>query len=237
MSTRAPGATAESGPRPEPGDTLYLEKVIGGPWDSVMTGASGDTMTISAPRRGGSAVGLAPGRALLISYAKNLVPCEVDAVWVDGPSEVGGEQIAVVRLTGTPRRMQRRSAVRVPVQLLVSAQAVGGAGEGPAWGTAAVTENLSAGGALLRLADPVDPGVEIPLTIRPPADGADPGDMCDHMQLVGRVVRCDRDRPGPCPWRVALAFVDLTPAQEEAMVRYIFRLQREARARESGMAS
>lgn len=226
MSTSAATDHAETGPPPEPGATLYIEGVLGGPWLSVLSGRAGDTITMSAPRRAGTPVGLASGREFLLCYSVRAVPCEVDAVWVEGPVEIAGERAAVVRMVGAPRRLQRRGAVRVPVQIIVRARSAEDAD--PPLSVAAVTENLSAGGALLRMGEAVEPGREMVVTLQPPGEA-------QVIEVPSRVVRSDRDPAGPRAWRVALAFTDLARYDEERLVRYVFRLQREARARETGM--
>lgn len=226
MSRSAAARHAETGPPPGPGATLYIEGVLGGPWLSVLSGRAGDTITMSAPRRAGTPVGLAAGREFLLCYSVRAVPCEVDAVWVEGPVDIGGERAAVVRMLGEPRRLQRRGAVRVPVQIVVRARSADD--DAPPVSVAAVTENLSAGGALLRMGDALEPGREMIVTLQPPGDP-------QPIEVPSRVVRSDRDLAGPRPWRVALAFTELGRRDEERLVRYVFRLQREERARETGM--
>lgn len=223
-------AAPETGPPPSPGDSLYIEGVLGAPWLSQAIAVSGDTVTMAAPRRAGVAAGLAAGREFLLAYSVREVPCEVDAIWVEGPVRVGGDEIVIARMDGAPRRMQRRDAVRVPVSIVVRASIDDEEGDEPV-PVAAVTENLSAGGALLRMSDPVTAGAELTITIQPPGSDDPP------MGLPARVVRCDREPGQPRPWRVALAFDNPTRAQQESLVRYIFRLQREWRARETGMRS
>jgi c-di-GMP-binding flagellar brake protein YcgR len=158
------------------------------------------------------------------------VPCEVDAIWVEGPVRLGDDEIVIARMAGAPRRMQRREAVRVPVSFIVRASLGDDDAEQPV-SVAAVTENLSAGGALLRMAEALDAGTPLTITLQPPGSDGSP------MDLPARVVRSDREPGHERPWRVALAFDNPTRAQQESIVRYIFRLQREWRARETGMHS
>ena len=232
MSTADVKVPLHAGTTPEAGATLYIEGVIDGPWVSVAASCEGDVVTMSAPRRGGAPIGLRPGREFLLCYSVRAVPCEVDASWVDGPRDVGGESIATVRMRGAPRRLQRRNAVRVPVNLIVRARPVAegdeaeGDADAPA-SVAVVTENLSAGGALMRMDDPLPVDTLVTVTIDGFGEGA--------VDLASRVVRCDHDPSALHPWRVAVAFTDLSGTEEENLVRYVFRIQREARARESGM--
>lgn len=230
MSPPARAASPEAGPPPSPGDSLYIEGVLGGPWLSEAIAVSGDTVTMAAPRRAGASAGLASGREFLLAYSVREVPCEVDAIWVEGPVRLGDDQIVIVRMASVPRRMQRREAVRVPVSIIVRAS-IGEEEVDEPVSIAAITENLSAGGALLRMAEAVDAGTPLTVTIQTPGSTDPP------MELVARVVRSDREPGHERPWRVALAFDHPTRAQQDSLVRYIFRLQREWRARETGMRS
>jgi hypothetical protein len=227
MSTAGHPST-ETGPSPDPGADIFLEGVAGGPWESVLIARSGALITVSAPRRGGQFAGPDAGRRITLCYSVRGVPCELGAVWVEGPIEMGGEAVAVVRALGGPRRIQRRGAVRVPVTIVARARPANSGALEPG-GIAAITENLSAGGTLLRMREPVEVGDEIAVTIHVPASGDEP------MEILGRVVRCDRAPTGNRDWRVALAFDRITAEHERALVGLVFRLQHEQRGRETGM--
>lgn len=231
MSPSVVDTPHELGPPPERGMTLYLEDPVAGPWLSVVEDREGDLVVLAAPRRSGGGVSAPAGRAVVLAYAVREVPCEVDAEWVEGAHIRGGAHVVVLRMTGPPRRMQRRTAVRVPVELVVRARTdVDEADEAAEpLSVAAVTENLSAGGALMRMPDAVAIGTEVTVTLHTPGE---PGAA---MEIPSRVVRCDRELSGSRPWRVALAFQRLVPAEEERIVRFLFRTQRERRARETGM--
>jgi hypothetical protein len=230
MSRSPSPAAQETGRPPAPGDALYIEGVLGAPWLSQAIAVSGDTVTMAAPRRAGVATGLASGREFLLAYSVREVPCEVDAIWLEGPVRVGDDEIVIARMAGPPRRMQRREAVRVPVSIVVRASIEDEQADEPV-SVAAITENLSAGGALLRMADAVEAGTQLTVTIQPPGSDEPP------MDLPARVVRSDRETGNERPWRVALAFDHSTRAEHEALVRYVFRIQREWRGRETGMRS
>ncbi|MEQ9336428.1 MAG: PilZ domain-containing protein, partial [Miltoncostaeaceae bacterium] len=229
--TRPRTRSRSAGAMCERGMTLYIEDPVAGPWLSVVEDREGDLVVLAAPRRSGGGISAGAGRAVVLAYAVRQVPCEVDAEWVEGAHIRAGAQVVVLRMTGPPRRLQRRSAVRVPVELVVRARPEPGeAPEADAPGVAAVTENLSAGGALMRMPQAVETGVEVLVTLHTPGEAGGP------MEILSRVVRCDRERSGGRPWRVALAFQRLSSDEEERIVRFLFRTQRERRARETGMA-
>lgn len=212
-------------PLPERGVRVLLDGLPGGPWSTVVDGREGDVLALAAPRLGGRVVRLPLRRSFLVAYAHREVPCEVDAELVDGP---GGDAAVpyLARVTGAPRRMQRRSAVRVPIHLMAQAS-VGDDHDGVPLG--AVTENLSAGGALLRVADPIAVGAAVRVRLQC-------GGEAGTLEFGASVVRCDRTPGDQRPWRVALAFPDISPADEDRLVRFVFERQRALRSRESGRA-
>lgn len=223
MSPAAPVAP-DVAPLPERGERVLLDGLPGGPWTTVVDGRADATLALAAPRLGGEVVRLPLRRPFVVAYSHREVPCEVDAELVAGPSDAGPDDTYIARTSGPARRMQRRGAVRVPVHLIAIASPADGDG-GHALG--AVTENLSAGGALLRVGVPLDAGVRVRLTIQ---CGAATG----TLDLAGRVVRCDREGDGPRPWRAGVAFDDLGRADEDRLVRFVFERQRRLRAREAG---
>ncbi len=122
--------------------------------------------------------------------------------------------------------MQRRGAVRVSVHLMVHASIPDGREE---VSTGAITENLSAGGALLRLGKAIEVGSPLVTTV---LCGGDAG----AIDVAGRVVRCDRVDAQERPFRVAIAFLEIPQADEDRLVRFIFERQREMRRRADGIA-
>lgn len=217
----------DAGPLPERGARVWVT-VDGGDaeWTAIVDGSGGDHLFLTVEAGAGPPPGLDPERRLLVTYSNREVPCEAEAVLAT--VEAGPERIAL-RLAGPPRRNQRRSAVRVPVDLIVRARRAGEADDGAVPETfAAVTENLSAGGVLLRADHAVPVGTELLICLQPGGDAP-------TMELPSRIVRCDRDPAAVRPWRLAVAFTRTTPAQEEHIIRYLFRIQREARRREAGL--
>ncbi len=215
----------DTAPLPGRGERVMLDGLPGGPWPTVVDGCSDAGLAVAPPRLGGRPVPLPLRRRFVLAYTHREIPCEVDAELVAGPAP-GASDPYVARTHGSPRRLQRRRAVRVPIHLIALASVDDDAGEAM---VGAVTENLSAGGALLRAARPLETGT--PLTVRIMC-GGDTG----PLELEGRVVRCDRTPGEQRPWRIGLAFADPEPADEERLVRFVFERQRELRARETGMA-
>ena len=224
--TPAAGTLADTAPLPGRGERVVLDGLPGGPWSTIVEREHDGVLSLAPPRLGGRPVPLPLQRAFTLAYTLREVPCEVEAVLVSGP-ERDQEGLYDARTTGTPRRMQRRGAVRVGVNLLVHAR-LGDDEDGQAIG--AVTENLSAGGALLRLASPVRIGAPMQVAVH---CGGSVGDL----EVTATTVRCDRlESGGERPWRIAITFAELTGAQEDGLVRFVFERQRERRSREAGLA-
>ena len=214
---------------PSRGMQAMLEDVPGGPWLTTIDGMAdeGASVLFAPPRLGGKVVRLPLRRVARVSYSLSDVPCEIDAEIVSGPDD--GEGSYTARVVGGPRRMQRRTAVRVPINLLAHASTVPERpGDRPA-DIGAVTENLSGGGALLRSSEPLAAGSVLTVTV-------ECGGSVGTVTLSGRVVRCDNVDAGDHPWRVAIAFVDPPVATQDKLVRFLFERQRELRRRESGLA-
>ncbi|WP_217915218.1 PilZ domain-containing protein [Miltoncostaea marina] len=201
-------------PLPPRGTRVVLDGLPGGPWTSAVEAVRDDVVLLDAPRLGGRPVRLPLRRPFVIAYAHRLVPCEVDAELVAEPS--GGRGAYAARVSGEPRRIQRRRAVRVPVRLIARAS-LGDDHDGRPVG--AVTENLSAAGALLRLPHAI--GVDSVMRV-----SVECGGEAGTMHIAGRVVRCDLVPGGDRPWRVAIAFLDLPQPEEDRLVRFVFGCER-----------
>lgn len=224
MSAVVPTAH-EAAPLPERGTRVLLDGLPGGPWTSLVEGLSGGTLMLDPPRLGGELVPLPLGLRFVVAYTCREIPCEVDAELVAGPGPDGAGGYSA-RVIGTGRRLQRRGAVRVPVHLIVQAQTPGGEEE---VSTGAITENLSAGGALLRVKGAIEVGAPLLTTV---LCGGEAG----SLHIEGRVVRCDRVDAQERPFRVAIAFLDMPRADEDRLIRFIFQRQREVRRRAEGIA-
>jgi len=221
----AASAASDTAPLPERGGRVMLDGLPGGPWSTVVVGVAADTLALAAPRLGGRVVRLPLRRAFVVAYTHREIPCEVDAELVEGPGP-GSTGPYVARVTGAPRRIQRRRAVRVPVHLMAQADLGDDVDGAP---LRAVTENLSAGGALLRAARPIDAGGHVEITIQC-------GGEAGTLELTANVVRCDHTSSDARPWRVALAFLDMPATDEDRLVRFLFERQRELRARDTGLS-
>jgi c-di-GMP-binding flagellar brake protein YcgR len=220
--TAAATPAIDPAPLPDKGDRVMLDGLPGGPWTSVVVGVAEGVLLVDAPRLGGRLVPLPLGRRFVLAYSSREVPCEVDAEMVAGPT-ADGRGGYTARLLGAARRLQRRGAVRVPVHLIVQASLAGDDEDAP---VGAVTENLSAGGVLLRVAKALEAGAPVTTSV---FCGGDAG----TLDIGGRVVRCDR-LSGERPFRVAIAFLDMPRGDEDRLVRFVFERQREMPRRGAG---
>lgn len=215
----------EAAPFPDRGARVLLDGLPGGPWTSVVENLDGAMLAIAPPRLGGKTVTLPLNLRFVVAYTSREIPCEVDAELVERPAP-DGRNTYTAKLLGQGRRMQRRSTVRVSVHLIVHASLGGGQ---QALSIGAITENLSAGGALLRLRHAIEVGSELTTTVH---CGGDAG----AIEIAGRVVRCDQVDSEDRPSRVAIAFADMNRSDEDRLVRFIFERQRQMRRRETGVA-
>lgn len=222
MTPAAP--TRATAPLPGRGERVVLDGLPGGPWTTVVEREGDDVLELAPPRLGGRPVPLPLHRAFTLAWTVREVPCEADARLVSGPGP-GEEGRYEARTIGPARRMQRRGAVRVPVNLIVHYR-LGDGTDAAVIG--AITENLSAGGALLRLAEPIEAGSRLDVTVH---CGGQAGDLT----VAAVAVRCDRLESGDRPWRIALAFDELAPAEEDRLVRFVFERQRDLRRRDAGL--
>lgn len=215
------------GPLPLPGTEVWLEDLPMGPLGSIVSEIRGDRVRLEPPRLGGNEVALAPGRDIAVTYSAGEVPCEARATTVTAePEDAPGLWIRVRSV----ERMQRRSAVRVPVQLIARLLPDGAPADVEAAEVleSGVTEDLSASGVLVRLADPVEVGARARLVIH---CGGDVGDV----EVLAMVVRVDRDDRSARPYRAALTFPDIDREAESRLVKFLFDRQRVLRRRAIGM--
>lgn len=222
MTPAAP--TRATAPLPGRGERVVLDGLPGGPWTTVVEREGDDVLELAPPRLGGRPVPLPLHRAFTLAWTVREVPCEADARLVRGPGP-GEEGRYEARTIGPARRMQRRGAVRVPVNLIVHYR-LGDGTDAAVIG--AITENLSAGGALLRLAEPIEAGSRLEVTVHC-------GGRAGDLTVAAVAVRCDRLESGDRPWRIALAFDELAPAEEDRLVRFVFERQRDLRRRDAGL--
>jgi hypothetical protein len=213
-------------PPPGLGSEVWLEDLVGGPWRTVVSGHEGDLVRVAAPRLGRRRVALPLGESFTLTYRSREVPCEAPAVLEPpGPGGCGRRDEYLVRFLAPPIRLQRRGAVRVPIQLIARAAARDVRGLDAAAVLSGVTENVSADGVLVRLARPLSLGDVVEVAIQC-------GGVAGTIQGVAAVVRCEKGGTASRPWRVAFAFRDLDPRRQDRLVRHLFERQRELRRRE-----
>jgi PilZ domain len=210
-----------SAPRPAVGADVWIEDLVGGPWPSVVTGHQDSLVRIAAPRLGNERVVLPLEEAFTLTYRDREVPCEVPAALVT--SALGGDYL--LRMMAPPVRLQRRGSVRVPIQLIVRAAARDARGVDASATLAAITENLSADGALVRLEQPLTIGDVLGMAFQC-------GGVAGTIQATGSVVRCEKRDARTRPWRAAVSFRDIDRVDQDRLVRHLFERQREIRRRE-----
>jgi hypothetical protein len=204
---------------PAPGSEVWVENLPVGPVATLAGESRGALLRLEPPRLGGTEVVPGPETPLRITYTVQ-VPCEARGTAVaPDPADAPGVWMRV----GQVQRIQRRDAVRVPVQLIAR---LSGGDDGHDLDSG-VTEDLSANGVLLRLHSPVEVGVTMNLVVH---CGGEAGDV----RVAARVVRVDHDGGSARPYRVALAFPDLDHASEARLVRFLFQRLRTLRRRDLG---
>ena len=224
LARRDPGAP---GPLPLPGTEVWLEDLPMGPLGTIVGEIRELRVRLEPPRLGGSEVQIPMGRDLAVTYSAGEIPCEAKATTIPaGPEDATGLWLQIHSV----ERMQRRSAVRVPVQLIARLLPDGAPEETEVAEVleSGITEDLSASGVLVRLTDPVEVGSRARLLIH---CGGEVGDV----EVVATVVRVDRDDRAARPYRAALTFPDIGRQTESDLVRFLFERQRVLRRREIGM--
>lgn len=211
-----------TGPMPVVGDEVWIENAPGGPVGTIVFGVSDDHVGLSAPRRGGQELPLRTLESLMLSYRNGNVPCEAEAVLSDAPYSSGPAIGPWVRITSITR-MQRRDSVRVSVDLIARIEQDGH--DAP---FAAVTEDLSAGGVLLRMKEKADPEEPVRIVVE---CGGDVG----TIDTAGRIIRQELHPNKAYGWQVAVAFSVIGAATEDRLVRFLFDRLRELRRREAGI--
>ncbi len=220
-SSHRPRDPDDEGPLPVPGTRVWLENLPTGPAETRAAEVRSRTVRVDPPRIGGNEIPLSLGARIAMAYEHAQVPCEARAVVVEAPAGCdGGPWLDVHGVV----RVQRRSAVRVPVLLIARVQGEGGE---PLEPEAAVTEDLSANGVLVRLSRPVEVGQAVRVVVHL---GGEAGDL----DTTARVVRVDLETGSARPWRAALTFPEVDRATEDRVVRFLFTRQRELRRREAG---
>ncbi len=214
------------GPLPLPGTEVWLEDLPMGPLGTTVGEIRDLRVRLDPPRLGGNEVKIPTGRDLAITYSAGEIPCEARARVVAADADDAAGLWVEVR---SVERMQRRSAVRVPVQLIARLVADAADEDSAAAEVleSGITEDLSASGVLVRLSDPVAVGSRVRLMIH---CGGDVGDV----EVVATVVRVDHEERAARPYRAALTFPDIDRLTESQLVRFLFERQRVLRRRAIG---
>ncbi|MEW6583344.1 MAG: PilZ domain-containing protein [Actinomycetota bacterium] len=212
-------------PLPPVGAEVWIEDLVGGPWPTEVVGHDGDLVRVAAPRLGHQRVLLPLGETFTLTYRDREVPCEAPAVLLAPAVAAGRGGDYLVRLEAPPVRVQRRGAVRVPIRMIVRAEARDVRGAQAQAILAGLTENLSADGALVRLEHPLTVGDVIDVAFQC-------GGVAGTIQATGVVVRCERRQTRTRPWQAAVTFSDIDRSDQDRLVRHLFERQRELRRRE-----
>lgn len=217
----------QPGPLPLPGAEIWLEDLPVGPVSTDVLEVRGGHIRIDTPRMSGNTVQVPADQALLVTYSAADMPCEARAhVEPVAPREAPGTWLLVESV----ERMQRRAAVRVPVQLIarVGRRADGSPTELPEDAEAGITEDLSAGGVLVRFRSPLQVDSTVRLQVHC-------GGIGGEIDVLARVVRVEHDERAARAFRTALVFPDLPRPDETRLVRFLFDRQRQLRRREMGL--
>lgn len=217
--------TPDLAPPPDVGAEVWLEDLVGGPWMCVVSGHEGDLLRIEAPKLGHQRVLLPAGEVFTVTYRSREVPCEAPAMLVEPPPGVELRGDYLVRLMAPPVRIQRRGAVRVPIQMIVRASARDVRLVEASSVISGITENVSADGILVRLDRPLAPGDTLEFAMQC-------GGSAGTIQALGVVVRCENGGQKSRPWRIAFSFADIDTSTQDRLVRHLFERQRELRRHE-----
>jgi hypothetical protein len=195
-----------TGPLPERGSRVDLTGLAGGSWTAIVERSGDGLIVLTAPEAG---VPLPPPvRRLTMVYPARGIPWEVDVDLLAARPGAGAAE-RPARLTGEPHPSRRR-AVRASVRVEVATSIDEG---DEAAVLVAVTENISTAGALIAVAQAMPVGRALWLEL-----GAG---RARGLTLSGRVVRCDPQPGRRHPWRVAVAFDDLDPGDEDRLRRFL----------------
>lgn len=208
---------------PYPDSPVGVEGLSGGgPVTTHATRADAGRVRLEPPRVGGVPVAVRVGRKVRLQYRRNMVPCTATGVVMTGPDD--GLWIEVHSV----ERLQRRAAVRVPLQMDVEVSLPAPFGEDPEV-ILAVTENLSAGGALLRTTEELERGWSLRLRFTLPGD-------TEEFTMRARVVHTSADeRRTQRRYRAGVEFLGLEHEDREYLVRYTLGRDRELRRRAVGL--
>lgn len=214
--SRLPRINEQVSMRPEGGDRWETTAV-----QDVRDGM----MAVSTPGPSYGAGHIRPGQRWVVRYfdemreyrftarIRSVQRTPVALAWLELPAQV--------------EEIQRRQHVRLPVILPAHVWVEAGEEEGDTPGLPASTVDISAGGVQLRLADALPAAGSYRVAIE-----LAEGPVTARARRVRSVER--RLPDGRCHWDYGFAFVEIDPADQDRIVRFIFTEQR--RLRRQGLA-
>lgn len=207
---------------PEPEAPVGVEGLAGGPVTTHATRNEGRVLRLEPPRVGGEPVPVRPGRRVRLQYRRLKVPCVATGVIVEGADEGLWVEVQTVE------RLQRRLWARVPLQVEVDVELPPHPGEDPEY-LWAMTENISAGGALLRTDEELEPDWRLRVWLVLPGED-------EEREFLVRVVHTSEDeRRGRRRYRAGVEFLDIDHEAREQLVRFTLSRERELRRRAAGL--
>jgi c-di-GMP-binding flagellar brake protein YcgR len=188
---------------------------------SAVQDISGRELHVLLPRLRGNVLILGPGDRVSVRFF------DESASFVFPARCLGriGKEIPLYRLvpTGECRRVQQRRHVRLKTLLEVHYVRLPEEGGHQTAYKKAYTVDISGGGMLLAVDEPLPPGREVLLMFNLPLQQG-----ARKMELRGRVLRLMEKEKSK--YHAALEFVDITTAQQDLIMRYIFQcMARQAR--------
>lgn len=224
MSATSTSRGRDAGPPPAVDQEVAIEGLFPTVLVSMVETVSGDLITVSPPRIGGVDRPLGVKQEFTLSYRVRSVRCEVPCVVVRAPSS--DERVYVLRMTGTPRRIQRRGEVRVPTTIEAVLRGVMDGREEPPPPVIGTTVDLSVGGVHLACDSEFKVGEMVSIALN-----------CADFGTLGatiEVVRSSRD-PDACVWRIGARFAVIEPGERRRLSAYLLDRQRLLRRREVGL--
>lgn len=224
MSATSTSRGRDEGPPPAVDQEVAIEGLFPTVLVSIVETVSGDLITVSPPRIGGVELPLGVRQEFTLSYRVRSVRCEVSCVVVREPSSA--ERVYVLRMMGTPRRIQRRGEVRVPTTMEVVLRCVPDGGEEPPPPVIGTTVDLSVGGVHCVCDSEFKVGEMVSIILN-----------CADFGALGatiEVIRCSRDADTHA-WRIGARFAVIDPGERRRLSAYLLDRQRLLRRREVGL--
>ncbi|MFN8121406.1 MAG: PilZ domain-containing protein [Thermoleophilia bacterium] len=209
---------------PQSDAPVGVEGLSGGPVTTHATRHEGRRLRLEPPRVGGQPVPTRPGRKVRLQYRRLRVPCVATGVIVEGEDD--GLWVEV----HTVERLQRRLWARVPLQVDVEVEVPAAEPGGDPEYLAGVTEDISAGGALVRTDEELERGWELRVWLVLPGED-------EEREFRARVVHTSEDERGGGRrrHRAGVEFLGVDHEAREHLVRFTLARERELRRRQTGL--